>query len=148
MQGQFSYQLLWPFEVFYAMGLNALLCFEHPVQGLFCTSSGLAFLRRFILMRVFGCTAVMLGVPFAGLTVYHPWQTFNVLITAWVTCSTIVLGTSCAGSALLAVYWQWCSLSCGFLWGSVTCVCRGGYLLPGLIGFCVLFLSSGGCHMA
>ena len=31
------YQLLWPFEVFYPMGLIALFCvFEQPVQGLFC----------------------------------------------------------------------------------------------------------------
>ena len=87
------------------MGLNALLlCFEHPVQGLFCklsTSSGLASLRRFILMGVFGCSAVMLGVPCAGLAVYHPCQTFDVLITTWVTCCTIVFGTSCAGSAMV-----------------------------------------------
>ena len=64
---------------------------------------------------------------------------FDVLITAWVTRSAMVLGTSCAGSALLAVYRQWCSLSCGFSCGSVTCICCGGYLLPDVIGFCVLF---------
>lgn len=81
------------------------------------------------------------------LAVYYPWQTFDVLITAWVTRSTIVLGTSRAGSALLAVYRQWCSLSCGFSCGSVTCVFHGGFLLPGLMGFWVLFSSVGGCHM-
>ena len=81
------------------------------------------------------------------LAVYHPWLTFDVLITEWVTCSTIVLGTSRAGSALLAVYRQWCSFSCGFSCKSVTCVCHGDYLLPGLTGFWVLFFSVGGCHM-
>ena len=49
------------------------------------------------------------------------------------------VGHSRSGSALLAVYQQWCSLSCGFPCGSVACVRRGGYLLPGLIGFCVCF---------
>ena len=91
-------------------------------------------------MGVFGCTAVVFGAPCRvhWLAVYHPGQTFNVPITAWGTRSIIVLGTSRAGSALLAVYRQWCSLSSGFLCGSVSCVHHGGSLLPGIIGsfFC------------